>query len=423
MPRLAKFTGARSFGGIGSPPGGGGGSNEETFTTPGIQSWTAPAGVTSVNVVAVGAGGRGGAAPASINYGYAGGGGGGGLAYKNNISVTPGQTYTVVVGSGSSTLSSDRDSVFINEGTVAGYGGGDGESRALNESGIKQGGSGGEWNGLGGGNGGDGGDSSGGQYNGPGGGGGAGGYTGVGGAGGNTGQVSHQNAGTSVYYGGGGGAGGPSGGSYAGGGGGVGLDGISGYTGSEGTGGVYANNGSADPVAKGGAGGNDAGTWPAGTGGTYGGGAAGGYYNEGRRSGAHGAVKIIWGVSNPFGHSYQSYTGGEYYSSSAITHGQWRTASTSTTSNTQIWIRQQIIGGNSQNTLAVNLRRGLNNLGVGDTITVGAPFSPTKTFTISGGISTQIGYTGNNNYRSWFFDVDAQSLTNDTYFYEFTIQA
>lgn len=34
----------------------------------------------------------------------AGGGGGGGLSYKNNIQVTPGQTYTVVVGSGGNLL-------------------------------------------------------------------------------------------------------------------------------------------------------------------------------------------------------------------------------------------------------------------------------------------------------------------------------
>ena len=127
------------------------------------------------------------------------------------------------------------------------------------------------------------------------------------------------------------------------------------------------------------------------------------------------------GVTNPFNHSYQNYTGGEYYSSSAITHGQWRTASTSTTSNTQIWIRQRTIGGQSQSTLAVNLRNALNNLGVGDTITVGT-FNPDKVFTISGGISSQTGYFGSSDYTSWFFDVDAQGLSSDTFFYEFTIQ-
>ena len=39
-------------------------------------------------------------------------------------------------------------------------------------------------------------------------------------------------------------------------------------------------------------------------------------------------------------------------------------------------------------------------------ITVGAPLSPSKTFTISGGISSQVGYFGSTDYTSWFFDVD-----------------
>ena len=71
------------------------------FITPGTYSWTAPAGVTSVSVVCVGAGGGG--LSNEINQG--GGAGGGGLGYKNNISVTPGQSYTVVVGAGGTTAS------------------------------------------------------------------------------------------------------------------------------------------------------------------------------------------------------------------------------------------------------------------------------------------------------------------------------
>ena len=96
MPIIGSAMSVRAFGGIGGSSGAAGGS-DEIFTTPGITSWTAPAGVTTVHAVAVGAGGRGGSAPGSITYGYAGGGGGGGLAYKNNISVTPGQSYTVAV--------------------------------------------------------------------------------------------------------------------------------------------------------------------------------------------------------------------------------------------------------------------------------------------------------------------------------------
>jgi hypothetical protein len=64
---------------------------QQAYTTAGTYSWTAPAGVTSVSVVAIGGGGCGG------HY-FGGGGGGGGLAYKNSISVTPGTSYTVVVG-------------------------------------------------------------------------------------------------------------------------------------------------------------------------------------------------------------------------------------------------------------------------------------------------------------------------------------
>src|SRR3989344_5230709 len=69
-------------------------SGEQPYTSPGTYSWTAPAGVTSVSVVAVGGGGGGG-----YQWSYHGGAGGG-LGWKNNIAVTPGQSYTVVVGNG-----------------------------------------------------------------------------------------------------------------------------------------------------------------------------------------------------------------------------------------------------------------------------------------------------------------------------------
>lgn len=61
------------------------------YIAPGTYSWICPTGVTSVCAVAIGAGGGG---------CYYTGGAGGGLSYQNNISVTPGQTYTVVVGAG-----------------------------------------------------------------------------------------------------------------------------------------------------------------------------------------------------------------------------------------------------------------------------------------------------------------------------------
>jgi hypothetical protein len=57
-------------------------------------SWTVPDGVTSIHVLCIGAGGAGGAVS---NWG-GGGGGGGALAWKNNITVTPGETLTVKSG-------------------------------------------------------------------------------------------------------------------------------------------------------------------------------------------------------------------------------------------------------------------------------------------------------------------------------------
>ena len=70
----AVFMNQRSFG---PPPG------QQAYTTAGTYSWVAPSGVTSISVVAVGGGGRA--------------GGGGGLGYKNNITVTPGNSYSVVI--------------------------------------------------------------------------------------------------------------------------------------------------------------------------------------------------------------------------------------------------------------------------------------------------------------------------------------
>ena len=66
---------------------------QQVFTSDG--TFTVPAGVTAVSVVVVGGGGGGGPTPGP---GYGGGGGGGALAYKNNISVTPGASITVTVG-------------------------------------------------------------------------------------------------------------------------------------------------------------------------------------------------------------------------------------------------------------------------------------------------------------------------------------
>ncbi len=80
------------------------------YTTPGTYTWTCPPGILSVNIVCIGGGGKNGFS----------GGGGGGLGWANNISVTPGTNYTVVVG-GPSGIS------YFNSTSIV-YGGGGGSA-------------------------------------------------------------------------------------------------------------------------------------------------------------------------------------------------------------------------------------------------------------------------------------------------------
>ena len=153
------------------------GYSASTSTNPTLSyewQWTCPAGVYSVCAVAIGGGGGG---SMSNNNGTVSSSGGGGLGWKNNISVTPGQTYTVRAGGsgfGVSTSNGARqawgggDSWFISPTVVKGGGG---------ETGTSGSPAGGTYVGDGGGNGGSG-------YNGNSSdGGGAGGYTGNGGGG------------------------------------------------------------------------------------------------------------------------------------------------------------------------------------------------------------------------------------------------
>jgi PKD repeat protein len=101
-------------------------SGQILYDTPGNYSWTAPTGVTSVDVVCIGGGGAGtrGTSPSDVNQ-LRRGGGGGGLGWKNNIPVTPGQTYTVVVGAGGNALAtgniistSSSNVQVVNSGSV-----------------------------------------------------------------------------------------------------------------------------------------------------------------------------------------------------------------------------------------------------------------------------------------------------------------
>lgn len=190
-------------------------TGQQAYTTPGTYTWVAPADVYSVSVVAVGGGGAG-------YDGWANSAGsGGGLGWKNNIKVSPGSSYTVVVGSGGlsypNTISNTSgmkggNSYFKTIDTVAGYGGGN-NSGNVSTSGPNANSFGGGYVGTGGG--------AGGNASGHAGGGGAGGYTGRGGN-----QQETWNS--SIINGGYGGAYYSS--TYgSGAGGGVGLSGITGY--------------------------------------------------------------------------------------------------------------------------------------------------------------------------------------------------
>ncbi|HOT89646.1 MAG TPA: hypothetical protein PL028_08915, partial [Bacteroidales bacterium] len=86
----------------------------QSYTSSGEFPWTCPAGITKVDVECWGGGGAG----AGNKTKSDGGGGGGGGAYsKSEITVVPGTTYTVNVGSGGTrgtgNGSNGEDSWFI----------------------------------------------------------------------------------------------------------------------------------------------------------------------------------------------------------------------------------------------------------------------------------------------------------------------
>ena len=249
---------------------------QQAYTSPGTYSWTAPANVNSVCVVCIGGGGGG-----QTNDFNAGGGGG--LGWKNNISVTPGQSYTVVVGDGGTQNTSGGtnggDSYFINTSTVKGGGG----------QGNNQGG--GDHVGDGGGDGG--------PHATYGGGGGAGGYSGDGnsGTGGCGGSGSNNGltgggaggGGVGIYGEGSSGANKPTNNSYLGT-----MEG-----GGGGSGGSNGTNGRCPQYS----GNYNSGIF-AGPGGNYGGGGGGGtgsqYGTILNGNGGSGAVRIIWGSGRAF---------------------------------------------------------------------------------------------------------------------------
>lgn len=270
---------------------------QQAFTTAGTYTWVAPAGVTSASIVTVGGGGGG----RNLPFGGAqdgGGGAGGALAYANNVSITPGSSYTVVVGvggTGGDSPGTGGQSRFSLGGTtyVAANGGTAGQLGPNAAGGTVSVGTGGA-----------GGIGTGGTGAG---GGGAGGYAG---AGGQSGYAASGSAGA-----GGGGGGGGSAGSFSdgidqyrrggSGGGGVGILG----QGSDGTAGSGNNSGSPSTGGGGGSGGaagdSVSGSQAGAAGGAYGGGGGGGGYIFSMQTfsivfygssgnGAVGAVRIIW---------------------------------------------------------------------------------------------------------------------------------
>ena len=92
----------------------------ETFTTPGSSTWTAPTGVTSVQVECWGPGGAGSQGNAT-NFTGRGGGGGGGYAKRNALAVTPGNVYNYTVGGGGTdggTPATGANTVFTGNASV-----------------------------------------------------------------------------------------------------------------------------------------------------------------------------------------------------------------------------------------------------------------------------------------------------------------
>ena len=273
--------------------------NQNYFST-GSYTWTVPATVTECCVVVVGAGGKSGIG----NSGQAAGGGA--LAYKNAITVVPGQTASIVVGSpgnhsGNNGNAGGNSSFTYGGVSVTAGGGGGGQGNASDSTGLSPG-DGGATSGsvTGGGNGGNGGyDAQ--NFGGPGGGG-AGGYAGNGGDGASTGSAGSQAVAGSSGAGGGGGGGGKGGQSEVGGGGGggVGMYG-QGTSGAGGTGhGQNANVGGGGGAGSGGSAGGSGQGASGGQGGNYGGGHAGPQGGGTSNTGAQGAVRVVWGTGRSF---------------------------------------------------------------------------------------------------------------------------
>jgi hypothetical protein len=91
-------------------------TGQQAYTSAGTYTWVAPTGVTSVSVVCVAAGG-----PTEQNANRRGSGDAGALSYKNNITVVPGNSYTVFIENGVLFVSTP-ETYFISAATVRAFG-------------------------------------------------------------------------------------------------------------------------------------------------------------------------------------------------------------------------------------------------------------------------------------------------------------
>ena len=299
-PKLGPSVGAAL---PGLPKGGVPVRGEVTFAIPGTVNWTVPAGVSTISAVVVGGGG--GAVYNGLPNEDVSSGAGGGLSWVNRISVSPGETITILIGAGGRGASNENSTfggtgggstVTVKGNTVcSAVGGGRGTIGSAATGGANSAGD-------GGGSGGDGafGGTLGERYAT---GGAAGGYSGDGGDGvaGNSGTAG--NAGS----GGAGGSGGLSSiGNNAAGSGGVGLNG-------EGISGAGGNDSAPASPGLGGSGGENGGTSTglsinnntAGTAGAFGAGGSVAFTDSNPApsyalQGAHGAVRIIFGTGRAF---------------------------------------------------------------------------------------------------------------------------
>ena len=100
------------------------------WTAPGTYSWTCPIGISQVLFRGWGPGGAGGIGSA----GYAGGGGGGGGYLEVLLSVTGGQAYEVIVGTGGTNSTAVKATSF--GGVLSVFGGGNGGNGGGSQSGA-----------------------------------------------------------------------------------------------------------------------------------------------------------------------------------------------------------------------------------------------------------------------------------------------